>query len=384
MESQMADKNLSSENQNHTGWKITQSISMELDVALSIAGERFIAARLTPEFNALAEATPPDWKSEYPVFFNDMSWYSSCMEYAAILAGVLDEPDYAKATMAIRQTTLDMVLRHLTLKAAEIGIAPVTGANLEETIAQLFFEYRSAAFEVIGLTHPTDPLFKKRLMRQLELCFTILQNGSLHDKFWHWLDRFYYEVFRPWRLGREEFMIGLEQKLITVLGSPHSTSKVTEIQWLPDTNPTLRYPEINAAIQSGGLFVNYWLEPFGFADNWVLMPGEIYISFAEPGKMYENFMIYSHNLANRTQALADPTRLIILRMIHALSMTNTDMAAYLGLSRPTVSIHAKVLREAGLIRSWEDGRIMRHEMIPDAVRKLFTELAEFLDIPQES
>ncbi len=62
-------------------------------------------------------------------------------------------------------------------------------------------------------------------------------------------------------------------------------------------------------------------------------------------------------------------------------MTNTDMAAYLGLSRPTVSIHAKVLREAGLIRSWEDGRITRHEIDPEAVRKLFQDLEEFLDLP---
>ncbi len=64
-------------------------------------------------------------------------------------------------------------------------------------------------------------------------------------------------------------------------------------------------------------------------------------------------------------------------------MTNTDMAAYLGLSRPTVSIHAKVLREAGLIRSWEEGRITRHEIEPNAVKTLFGDLELFLDLPDE-
>jgi DNA-binding transcriptional ArsR family regulator len=59
------------------------------------------------------------------------------------------------------------------------------------------------------------------------------------------------------------------------------------------------------------------------------------------------------------------------------------MAAYLGLSRPTVSIHARVLREAGLIHSWEEGRITRHEINPEAVRKLFSELESFLDLPPE-
>jgi DNA-binding transcriptional ArsR family regulator len=119
------------------------------------------------------------------------------------------------------------------------------------------------------------------------------------------------------------------------------------------------------------------------ADSFTLLPGNIYLSFAEPGQIYENFMSYTQTLAGQVQALADPTRLIILRLIRVLSMTNTDMAAYLGLSRPTVSIHARVLREAGLINSWEEGRITRHEINPEAVRKLFSELETFLDLPPE-
>jgi DNA-binding transcriptional ArsR family regulator len=367
--------------ENQAGWKIIQSICMELDAALTIAGERFIAARLTPEFNALAEAVPESWKVEYATFYEDMTWYGSCMEHAAILAGVLEESDYEKATMAIRQTTLDEALKRLKRLAGDLDLSPDVGLSLEETISKLFYEFRSAAFESTGLTHPVDPLFKNRLVRELQLCFTIFQNGPLHDKFWHWLDRFYYEVYHPWRKDRQNFMDGLEQKLITVLGASQSTGKISDIQWLSAANPTLRYPELKSAIQSGAVFVNYWLEPFGFADNWVLLPDQIYLSFAEPGKMYENFLLYSHKLTHQVQALADPTRLIILRMIRALSMTNTDMAAYLGLSRPTVSIHARILREAGLIRSWEDGRIMRHEILPDAVRKLFHEMEEFLDLP---
>jgi DNA-binding transcriptional ArsR family regulator len=73
--------------------------------------------------------------------------------------------------------------------------------------------------------------------------------------------------------------------------------------------------------------------------------------------------------------------LIILRLIREFSMTNTDMAVFLHISRPTVSIHAKVLREAGLIRSWDDGRITRHAIVPEAVQTLFQDLKEFLDLP---
>ncbi len=204
-----------------------------------------------------------------------------------------------------------------------------------------------------------------------------------HDRFWHWMDHFYYEVYRSWREQRDPFVKDLEQKLTPILGISQAEGKIPDIQWLPELSPALRYPEISTAIRAGDLSVNFWLEPFGFFDTFTLLPGQIYLSFAEPGQMYENFLIYSRQLSGQVQALADPTRLIILRIIRSLSMTNTDMAAYLGLSRPTVSIHAKVLREAGLINSWEDGRITRHEINPEAVRKLFHDLAEFLDLPPE-
>ena len=64
-------------------------------------------------------------------------------------------------------------------------------------------------------------------------------------------------------------------------------------------------------------------------------------------------------------------------------MVNTEIADYLGLARPTVSIHAKILREAGLIRSHQDGRLVRHALVPGAVRHLFHDLERFLDLPAD-
>lgn len=368
---------------NRAGWKIIQSISMELDAALSIAGGHFLAAGLTPEIVALQQSNSVEWKKEWDVFFGSMNWYNSTMEYAAILAGVQNEADYSTTTMAIRQTTAESALQRLKNMAAEIHLDVMPDLPPEEAIVQLFIKYRKFAFESIGFSHPVDPLYEKRAISEIKLCLEIFQGGNNHDRFWHWLDHFYYEVYHPWREERKPFLDGLEQKLTTILGTQQTFGKAPDLQWLPDLNPALRYPEIGAAIQSGTLFVNYWLEPFGFSDTFALLPGQLYLSFAEPGKIYENFKVYSQTLAGQVQALADPTRLIILRLIRALSMTNTDMAAYLGLSRPTVSIHAKILREAGLIHSWEDGRITRHEIISDAVRKLFHELEEFLDLPPD-
>ena len=99
--------------------------------------------------------------------------------------------------------------------------------------------------------------------------------------------------------------------------------------------------------------------------------------------LLENFFNFASQLAARAQALADPTRLVILRMIRHFAMTNTEIAAYLGISRPTVSVHAKILREAGLIDTYEVGRAVQHKIEPVALRKLFEDLIQFLDLPEE-
>ena len=85
-------------------------------------------------------------------------------------------------------------------------------------------------------------------------------------------------------------------------------------------------------------------------------------------------------MAARAQALADPTRLTILRLIRHFGMVNTEIAQYLGISRPTVSVHARILREAGLIQSEQDGRVVRHKIIPGEIRRLFRDLQHYLDL----
>ncbi len=362
------------------GWKIVQSAAMEMDAALAIAGGSFPRAGLTADIKPLQDA-PEDWKALWSVFFKEMTWYSSILENIAEMAGVLDEPDYSRATMAIRGLTVEAAIRRMQELTSDMGVEEPAETNPEKTLRQLFIRYRRSAYEKINLIHPKDQLYENRLTREIQFCLEIIQGGKSHDEFWHWLDQFYYGIFQPWRESRRAFMGGLEHRVVTMLADNSGSGKRIDLSWLPEMNLALRYPEIKTAVENRDLFVNFWLEPFGFADTYALTPGAVYISFAEPGQMYENFLAYSKNLAAQAQALADPTRLIILRLIRVMSMTNTDMATYLGLSRPTVSIHARILREAGLINSWEEGRITRHEINPEAVRRLFSELEAFLDLP---
>jgi DNA-binding transcriptional ArsR family regulator len=172
----------------------------------------------------------------------------------------------------------------------------------------------------------------------------------------------------------------LEMRARTALGKP---DQIPKVDWLPARNPLLRHPELREAVQNGRLHVFFWVEPFGLPDTWLLEPGYVAVSFAEGGVIFQNFQAWAQDVAGRAQALGDPTRLVILRMIRHFGMVNTEIADYLGISRPTVSVHAKILREAGLIHSHQEGRLVRHRIDSQEIRRLFHDLEAFLDLPPE-
>ena len=60
-------------------------------------------------------------------------------------------------------------------------------------------------------------------------------------------------------------------------------------------------------------------------------------------------------LDQRLRALADPTRRDILRMIHGREAPAGEIAARFELTRPAISRHLRVLREARLVRSRHEG-----------------------------
>jgi ArsR family transcriptional regulator len=68
------------------------------------------------------------------------------------------------------------------------------------------------------------------------------------------------------------------------------------------------------------------------------------------------------------KALADPTRLEILRLLAAQRGPTCvcDVVAHFGLSQPTISHHLRVLREAGLLRASKVGVWSFYEPDPDA------------------
>jgi DNA-binding transcriptional ArsR family regulator len=69
-------------------------------------------------------------------------------------------------------------------------------------------------------------------------------------------------------------------------------------------------------------------------------------------------------------ALADPTRRELVALLARGELAAGDLAGRFPVSRPAVSRHLRVLREAGLVRSRTDGRRRLYALDPRPLREL--------------
>ncbi len=76
------------------------------------------------------------------------------------------------------------------------------------------------------------------------------------------------------------------------------------------------------------------------------------------------------------QALADPIRREILVMLHEAPRTAGAIAAAFTVSRPAISRHLRVLREAGLVRDTVNGREREYVLVLGALAPLEAFLAQ--------
>ena len=65
------------------------------------------------------------------------------------------------------------------------------------------------------------------------------------------------------------------------------------------------------------------------------------------------------------QALADPTRILILYRLAEGPLSVGELATHLGVSQPTVSRHLKVLRERGMVTTKRYGATVVYSLIDD-------------------
>ncbi len=61
-------------------------------------------------------------------------------------------------------------------------------------------------------------------------------------------------------------------------------------------------------------------------------------------------------MANVFKALSDPTRRKVLELLRGGSKTAGELSEHFDVSKPTMSVHFKVLREADLVRAEREGK----------------------------
>lgn len=66
-------------------------------------------------------------------------------------------------------------------------------------------------------------------------------------------------------------------------------------------------------------------------------------------------MAYAEATARVLDALGDPTRRAVLEVLRGGAQPVGEIARHLPVSRPAVSQHLRVLKEAGLVRDRQDG-----------------------------
>jgi ArsR family transcriptional regulator len=84
----------------------------------------------------------------------------------------------------------------------------------------------------------------------------------------------------------------------------------------------------------------------------------------------------TESVARRLKAVADPTRLALLHSLASAPSTVGELALLFRLAQPTVSMHVKVLRENGLVRSERHEGRLRLSADASAVELLLDELRQ--------
>lgn len=365
----------------HIAWSIQRSIVLEVAAAIYYLKQRHLHLDYLESFKSIYLATPTDWLDTLDNLNPLGGKFDSAVEILGTLADTLLGEDYGQASLKMRQLTLSQVRSLLITKASNLGLdVGAAGDGLEDLESMAVKIHRQVYTRFCLVSSGT---LHAQYAKDFRLMLSILSGQENHDLFWHWMDRFYYQAYQPWRETRKSILDTRQRQAEVALGASSADTGFPALNWLDSKNVLNRIPELQEAVRQHQLQVVFWVEPFGLADTWLCTPDYAMISFAEPGEIFQHFAAYNQQLANRISALSDPTRLIILRIIRNFGMTNTDMAEFLGISRPTVSIHAKILREAGLIDSTQDGRITRHVIKPEELKRLLRELQEFIDLPIE-
>ncbi|OPY56752.1 MAG: Transcriptional repressor SdpR [Pelotomaculum sp. PtaU1.Bin035] len=84
-------------------------------------------------------------------------------------------------------------------------------------------------------------------------------------------------------------------------------------------------------------------------------------------------------MINIFKALGDSHRLNILKLLTCREMGACEIIQAIGLSQPAIAHHLKILKQAGLINSEKEGKIVFYTLNKDGLREFYKQVDGFLD-----
>lgn len=132
-------------------------------------------------------------------------------------------------------------------------------------------------------------------------------------------------------------------------------------------------PQIAAARERGELYL-VALGLGGEGQLYWSLPGVVFVGVGSGvGEKLVRRRERAEQAAGRFKVLSDPTRLAILSELinpgYHSATTVTELASLFGLSQPTVSVHMKMLREAGLVTSEREGNQVSYRASEETLRE---------------
>ncbi len=134
-----------------------------------------------------------------------------------------------------------------------------------------------------------------------------------------------------------------------------------------------RMPAIVSGVESGQLSLLFVPCLFFGTSMYLEFPGLVVIGTGV-GQGDVVARARTESVARRLKAVAEPTRLAILHSLVTAPSSVGELALLFRLAQPTVSMHVKVLRQSGLVRSERVGGRLRLTADPAAVDLLLGEL----------
>ena len=368
------------------GYQVGESIA--LDITFGIGAETYDlnyfqkeAVKVWTQSNKLispklSKEFLRDWKN---IFQEDLRTHVIVM-HLADLAEAISIKDYEEAKEKMQKLDFKKAYSKVLLNASDYQLKPKEDLSDYDNFINLVISTRIKDHKYAGLNLDNNTLFIENNKKQYSKLVDILSDGSHFEKFWKLIDKYYYTILLPWRKQRKKAIEMYKEQTIKKVGDTDLSLKAPKIDWLNSQHPMQMYQQLNNLITQNKVKSFFWIDPFNFTNILSIRHNYLIASCNNHFISKDELNNEIDQLTLALKAISDPTRLKILRLIRYFSMDNTQMAQLLDVSRPTVSNHTKVLREANLINSETVGRSTMHFVNTDNINKLIAHLSVFLDV----